>query len=837
MKSSSPPLAADVPLSRLLRLLGLALICGTTTIAHGAGQLAWARPYEIAGDARGLVLDSQGNSVSLIDTEGDFSVVKYSAQGERIWAQRYDSPLLDAPHALAVDASDAIYVAVIVSTNRQAGSLQLLKYAPGGVLLWSRDADIPDAQALSITATHVGGVNRVLVAAMTPGGYSILKYDADGTRLWKSAYALPNQYPSTRFFGADPQGNAVLVANINTLEFDKLVILRTSPNGTITTKTHFWKGADDFSTAATLDANGDLYVTGAVRPANSFRYHVYTARYNTAGALIWSATRPPGKGYHAVGQQIAVDSSGQVVVTSYEREPVSDDDDVVQTVTLKYSSSGEPLWSARAQGFDRGPVGLRLDRENNIYVVAANSFGGGSQLIKYRPNGAQSAEIIVPGHNSGNLAVGNPGEVYLLQGNGQVETRKYVFTETPSSLSATIEPALTEVLAGTTVTLSAVVSGPGPYTYQWRHFGYNTGGTGPTLTIPDVQFDWRIQGEYTVTVSNGQESTTSPEARLVVLRPPTVQLTPPTQFAALGEATSFRAIASGTEPIFYSWHFNGEPIAGVHGDLLELPSVRASHAGAYSVVVSNRAGSVTHTSILHVVQAPLSFTNTQSLVISTNPPATDYPSELVVSGVSGAAVKVTVTLHNLQSTDPSGLAILLQAPNGSSVMILSFAGDDNEGEPMTITLDDSAAYYFGEHYSPAGIYRPGLPSEDPLPAPAPLPPWQTSLAEMLPSNPNGTWRLFAAQREEWYWLGPSSLAGWSLTFQQSVPPPQIISIVKQGGQIQIRWNGGPGWKLQRSRTLSPAGAWSDIPGTANASEIVLPIEPGENATEFFRVVP
>ncbi len=57
-----------------------------------------------------------------------------------------------------------------------------------------------------------------------------------------------------------------------------------------------------------------------------------------------------------------------------------------------------------------------------------------------------------------------------------------------------------------------------------------------------------------------------------------------------GEAT-FQVVAAGAAPLFYQWLFHGAPLAGANGATLTLTGLQPAHAGDYSVIVFNEAGS------------------------------------------------------------------------------------------------------------------------------------------------------------------------------------------------------------------------------------------------------
>jgi len=66
-----------------------------------------------------------------------------------------------------------------------------------------------------------------------------------------------------------------------------------------------------------------------------------------------------------------------------------------------------------------------------------------------------------------------------------------------------------------------------------------------------------------------------------------------TPTATVGQSVTLSVTASGTSPFFYQWSKNGVNLSGATGSVYVISNVQAADAGAYSVVVSNAAGSTT----------------------------------------------------------------------------------------------------------------------------------------------------------------------------------------------------------------------------------------------------
>ena len=137
--------------------------------------------------------------------------------------------------------------------------------------------------------------------------------------------------------------------------------------------------------------------------------------------------------------------------------------------------------------------------------------------------------------------------------------------------------------------------------------------------------------------------------------------------------------------------------------------------------------------------APGTFSNTAAITVPATGTggagdagrAAPYPSTITVSGEGTSLTKVTVTLHTITHPFLQDVDVLLVAPSGQSLLLLSDAGPDEPAgvgvTDLTLTFDDAAAGAVppdGPPF-PSGSYRPtdvasGDPDALPAPAPAPL---------------------------------------------------------------------------------------------------------------------
>jgi uncharacterized protein (TIGR02597 family) len=165
-------------------------------------------------------------------------------------------------------------------------------------------------------------------------------------------------------------------------------------------------------------------------------------------------------------------------------------------------------------------------------------------------------------------------------------------------------PISQEVFAGSNVTFNALASGTIPLSYQWQFNGGNIS-TATNSVLTKATVSAADAGNYAVVVSNSVGGVTSAVARLIVDVPPTITQQPQSQTVNGGNNVTFNVAAFGTAPLTYQWKKNGSIINGATDPALTLPSIGASDAASYSVVITNIAGAITSSdAVLTVMLTP-----------------------------------------------------------------------------------------------------------------------------------------------------------------------------------------------------------------------------------------
>lgn len=169
----------------------------------------------------------------------------------------------------------------------------------------------------------------------------------------------------------------------------------------------------------------------------------------------------------------------------------------------------------------------------------------------------------------------------------------------------TTQPAAASIGVGGAISFTVAASGASPFTYQWRKGGVAiVGAVGPSYTINSAQTSHA--GTYDVVVTNAHGSATSTGAALTVSAvAPSIVRQPSAVSVTAGQPASFSVSVSGTDPMTYQWRKDGVAISGATARIYTIASTVTGDAGAYTVVVTNSAGTVTSSAAsLAVAAAP-----------------------------------------------------------------------------------------------------------------------------------------------------------------------------------------------------------------------------------------
>ena len=394
------------------------------TVAYSsAGVPLWTNRYNGSGNGgdygTAVKVDGSSNVVVTGYSTGsgsgnDYATIKYSGAGVPLWTNRYNGPANseDGATAVAVDGSGNAFVTGYSTGSGSGNDYATIKYSGAGVPLWTNRYNGPANSEDAATAVAVvdGGGNVVVTGYSTGSGsgndYATIKYSGAGVPLWTNHYNGPaNGDDIAMAVTVDGSSNvAVTGYSTGSGSGNDYATIKYSGAG-VPLWTNRYNGpanAVDQANAVAADGSGNVFVAGySARFPGSYNYA--TIKYSGTGVPLWTNLyHAPGNGFD-FPTAVAVDGSGNVVVTGYSQGNGSGND----YATIKYSSTGVPLWLNRYNGpgnSDDHASALAVDSGGNVYVTG-RSIGSGSgydyATIKYSSAGVPlwTSRYLGPGND------------------------------------------------------------------------------------------------------------------------------------------------------------------------------------------------------------------------------------------------------------------------------------------------------------------------------------------------------------------------------------------------------------------------------------------------------
>jgi hypothetical protein len=234
-------------------------------------------------------------------------------------------------------------------------------------------------------------------------------------------------------------------------------------------------------------------------------------------------------------------------------------------------------------------------------------------------------------------------------------------------------PASASVTEGESATFSVTAGGTPPFSYQWRREGADiAGATDANFTLANTT-SADDAAQFSVMVGNAAGSVTSATAKLTVastVLAPSIVAGPASTTVGPGQSASFEVSATGTAPLNFQWRRNGADIAGATlARYTTAPAGVADDGAAFSVVLSNAAGTVT--------------SSAATLTVSASAPP------LIAAQPAGSTVAVGQSASFVVSATGSAPIAYQWLRNGVAI---AGATASSYTTPPTTALDDGAVF-------------------------------------------------------------------------------------------------------------------------------------------------
>jgi uncharacterized repeat protein (TIGR01451 family) len=190
--------------------------------------------------------------------------------------------------------------------------------------------------------------------------------------------------------------------------------------------------------------------------------------------------------------------------------------------------------------------------------------------------------------------------------------------------------------------------------------------------------------------------------------------------------------------------------------------------------VQDGTGPATNVNFTFTLPSSATFVNTNGINIPDVGTASPYPSQIVVSNLSGLVTKVTATLKNINHTYPDDVDVLLVDPTGRKAILMSGSGGGNPLSNVTLTFDSDAATFISDtDQLVSGAFKPAAYFPNPVFTNAPAGPYDALLQPFDGTSPNGTWSLYVVDHQGG---DAGNIAnGWSLTITTAAHPVNQVS--------------------------------------------------------------
>lgn len=330
------------------------------------GEFVWAKSLGVSNgyaNFNGVTVDTLGNvfaggSFSGDDGDSLFSVgqadgilVKFDANGNRLWTQSFGSTEYTAVNEVTTDGAGNVYMGGFFrsTVDFDAGPGTTLLTSPGddsgfiaklnssGNLIWARDvsSDVSGESRVNQLALDSAGSLVATVQSSSAGG-SLLKLDEAGTSTWVRSISSGQ----TDGIAIDSQDNIVASG--------------------------LFQGMSDFD-----PGSGVFELTSS----GSGPHSGFVWKLDSAGNFLWA--RAPDGGIISTAYKVAVDSADDVyVVGNYFGR--TDMDPGLGTFYLEEPGGGDYVWKldsagnfawARSSNAEENYAGVAVDNSGNVYLA------------------------------------------------------------------------------------------------------------------------------------------------------------------------------------------------------------------------------------------------------------------------------------------------------------------------------------------------------------------------------------------------------------------------------------------------------------------------------------
>ncbi len=339
-------------------------------------------------------------------TQNDFKTTCLNGNVVTVWLQLYNASNKKAfTTATTKDAAGNIYIAGSTYINGLNGQdLTVMKRSQTGQLLWVQHYNGPGNSYDIASGITVNNSGDVFVTGASIGflfalvDFVTIKINSAGIQQWVARYNYSNGMDIPAGIILDNSGNVIVSGSSSSSSTNNnwdfaTVKYNSSTGAQMQVQRQSNAGnAQDKVIAQTKDANGNIYTTG-ITSSNGSNFNVQTIKYDQNMNVVWVQTFD-AHGNYDQGTDIAIDNSGNVLVTGYSTRSNL----TKELLLLNYSSTGLLNWKVLKQPTpdlsNAEGLKIRIKSNNEIFVGGNYTINNNSDMaiLRFDNNGVHTLE-------------------------------------------------------------------------------------------------------------------------------------------------------------------------------------------------------------------------------------------------------------------------------------------------------------------------------------------------------------------------------------------------------------------------------------------------------------
>jgi uncharacterized delta-60 repeat protein len=313
----------------------------------------------------------------------DFSIMRYSAEGNQLWAARYngEANLSDQINEAIVSNDGSVYVSGFITANDNNTKFSAAKFSQNGNLLWLRVIDESGYNSGYGEAVLVGSTGKIVCAGVLRNSSdeyktTLVSYSPDGVLERKVILnSFGNCFPISIQAGSSGSIFMAYEKSVENNGSDIAIVKFDSSLSLIWERTFSGNATSsaDRPSDMKLDRSGNILISGSVLNASSSADY-FVAKISSDGNVLWQ--NQYGGTFSDIPSSIATDISDNCYVTGYSRNGMGlGAEDIL---TLKISAGGALVWTSLFNGSANGSDGgnsVAVDTNGNVYVGGYSDRG------------------------------------------------------------------------------------------------------------------------------------------------------------------------------------------------------------------------------------------------------------------------------------------------------------------------------------------------------------------------------------------------------------------------------------------------------------------------------